>query len=66
MRPDSTDVPTICIYWRVNGSFLDGALLLDFIIQGSNWPTPTKVEKVLGSPKNLAAKLSCTTGVYAT
>ena len=45
MRPDSTDVPTICIYWRVNGSFLDGALLLDFIIQGSNWPTPTKVEK---------------------
>ena len=43
MRPDSTDVPTI--YWRVNSSSFDGALLLDFITQGSYWPTPTKVEK---------------------
>ena len=31
IRPDSTDVPTI--YWRVNSSSLDGALLLDFITQ---------------------------------
>ena len=31
-RPDSTDVPTI--YWRVNSSSLDGALVLDFITQG--------------------------------
>ena len=50
MRPDSTDVPII--YWRVSSSSLDGALLLDFITQGtivravySYWPTPTKVEK---------------------
>ena len=50
MRPDSTDVPTI--YWRVNSSTLDDALLLDFITQGpslravySYWPTPTTVEK---------------------
>ena len=32
MRPDSTDVPTI--YWHVNSSSLDGALLLNFITQG--------------------------------
>ena len=43
MRSDSTDVPTI--YWRENGSSLDGALYLDFITQRSYWPTPTKVEK---------------------
>ena len=35
MRPDSTDVPTI--YWRVNSSSLDGALLLDFITQGPSY-----------------------------
>ena len=33
--PDSTDVPTI--YWRVNSSSLDGALLLDFITQGPSY-----------------------------
>ena len=32
---DSTDVPTI--YWRVNSSSLDGALLLDFITQGPSY-----------------------------
>ena len=35
MRPDSTDVPTI--YWRVDSSSLDGALLLDFITQGPSY-----------------------------
>ena len=53
MRPDSTDVSTMSIYWRVNSSPLDGALLLDFITQGPSyeppfihiWPTPTEVEK---------------------
>ena len=35
MRPDSTDVPTV--YWRVNSSSLDGALLLDFITQGPSY-----------------------------
>ena len=33
--PDSTDVPTI--YWRVNSSSLDGALLLDFSTQGPSY-----------------------------
>ena len=32
---DSTDVPTV--YWRVNSSSLDGALLLDFITQGPSY-----------------------------
>ena len=32
--PDSTDVPTMSIYWRLNSSSLDGALLLDFSTQG--------------------------------
>ena len=33
--PDSTDVPTI--YWRVNSSSLDSALLLDFSTQGPSY-----------------------------
>ena len=35
--PDSTDVPTMSIYWRVNSSSLDGALLLDFSTQGPSY-----------------------------
>ena len=35
MRPDSTDVPTV--YWHVNSSSFDGALLLDFIAQGPSY-----------------------------
>ncbi|KAL5515777.1 hypothetical protein EMCRGX_G000994 [Ephydatia muelleri] len=74
MRPDSTDVPTI--YWRVNSSSLDGALLLDFITHGPSYEPfihigllrlkSRKFVSLLGTRKNLAAKLSCTPGVYAT
>eukprot|EP00731_Ephydatia_muelleri_P028655 Em0020g299a len=70
MRPDSTDVPTI--YWRVNSSSLDGALLLDFITQGPSYEPfihigllrlkSRKFVSLLETPKNLAAKLSCTRG----